>query len=519
MGQSTRGRARHKMWLLALTLISLLSVHAIDIANEFIDEEADAVVVEALKDDEGSERSGRQFSFSTGQYPASTIPLAPMQSANLLCRTPSGSLTFCQNFRQYPWGGVGGQYPPGVGGGFPGGFPGYPPQQGGGGGQWQQPPQQPYPPQQVGGGGQWQQPPQQPYPPQQVGGGGQWQQPQQPVTHPTHPPFITHPPSPQPTQPPAYPTQPPAYPTQPPAQTQGPPQTAPVVAEETDDSSSGSAGNYPARCGVGKYYPIRYNGNGTVAEEQERIDNDGQHPFRVVNGWPADKYEWPWIAALLNNGRQFCGGSLITQKHILTAAHCVAHMSRYDVANLKVRLGDYEIKTVGETDIFESKAARVVRHKEFSQQTLHKDVAIITLENPVPTNMAHVHPVCLPSGHQKYAGQTATVIGWGSLKENGPQPNTLMEVTVKIWDNPTCKDTYGNAAPGGIMDHMLCAGQKGKDSCSGDSGGPMQIGSGDTWTQIGVVSWGIGCGKSHYPGVYSRVTELRDWIDRIVKEY
>ena len=96
----------------------------------------------------------------------------------------------------------------------------------------------------------------------------------------------------------------------------------------------------------------------------------------------------------------------------------------------------------------------------------HKDVAIITLENPVPTNMAHVHPVCLPSGHQKYAGQTATVIGWGSLKENGPQPNTLMEVTVKIWDNPTCKDTYGNAAPGGIMDHMLCAGQKGKDSCS-----------------------------------------------------
>ena len=92
----------------------------------------------------------------------------------------------------------------------------------------------------------------------------------------------------------------------------------------SDDSSSGSAGNYPARCGVGKYYPIRYNGNGTVAEEQERIDNDGQHPFRVVNGWPADKYEWPWIAALLNNGRQFCGGSLITQKHILTAAHCVA---------------------------------------------------------------------------------------------------------------------------------------------------------------------------------------------------
>merc|ERR1712013_633597 len=71
---------RHKMWLLALTLISLLSVHAIDIANEFVDEDADAVVVEALKDDEGSGRSGRQFSFSTGQYPASTIEVESLGS-------------------------------------------------------------------------------------------------------------------------------------------------------------------------------------------------------------------------------------------------------------------------------------------------------------------------------------------------------------------------------------------------------------------------------------------------------
>jgi len=146
-------------------------------------------------------------------------------------------------------------------------------------------------------------------------------------------------------------------------------------------------------------------------------------------------------------------------------------------------------------------------------------VAIITLVDEVP-DLPNVRPVCLAQqGGPKYQDRTATVVGWGSLKENGPQPNILQEVTVRIWDNKVCKDTYGPAAPGGIMDHMLCAGQKGKDSCSGDSGGPMQIGSGDTWTQIGVVSWGIGCGKSHYPGVYSRVTELRDWIDKITKDY
>jgi len=281
----------------------------------------------------------------------------------------------------------------------------------------------------------------------------------------------------------------------------------------------GPGSSYPTDCGRGKYHPIRYNSNGTVAEEQERIDYDGQHPFRVVNGWPADEGEWPWIAALLNNGRQFCGGSLITDRHILTAAHCVAHMSKNDVANLKVRLGDHLIKTTGETELFESKAARVVRHKDFTQQTLHKDVAIISLKTPVPADLPNVRSVCLAEGSEDYAGQTGTVVGWGSIKEQGPQPDELREVTVNIWDNKECKDTYGNAAPGGIMDHMLCAGQKGKDSCSGDSGGPMQIGSGPSWTQIGIVSWGIGCGKSHYPGVYTRVTAVRDWIDKIVADY
>jgi len=193
-------------------------------------------------------------------------------------------------------------------------------------------------------------------------------------------------------------------------------------------------------------------------------------------------------------------------------------MSRSDVAALTVRLGEYNIKQTGETNIFETKAKRVVRHKDFTQQTLHKDVAIITLDKEVP-KMDNVRAVCLDSGSDRHAGQTGTVVGWGSIKEAGPQPDILREVTVKIWENSECKDTYGNAAPGGIMDHMLCAGQKGKDSCSGDSGGPMSIGTGPNWTQIGIVSWGIGCGKSHYPGVYTRVAAVRSWIDKIVNEY
>ncbi len=82
------------------------------------------------------------------------------------------------------------------------------------------------------------------------------------------------------------------------------------------------------------------------------------------------------------------------------------------------------------------------------------------------TGYEHIRPVCLPSGSQTYAGQMGTVVGWGSLKEKGPQPDVLQELTMKIWDNAKCKSTYGNYAPAGITEHMLCAGRQGKDSCS-----------------------------------------------------
>jgi len=462
---------------------------AIEITNGVVDEDHEAIVVEAFRNEPENSRRGRQFPIFSGEatsplngmYPASTYPISS-GTQMALCRSPTGMLTFCGG--NYQWGGarVPQQYP--------GLYPGQPPLYPGAGWGQPQPPQQQYP--------GW--PPQIP-----------------PV--PTHPPTQVQPgwPQPAPVQPaPVQPAPVQPAPVQPAPVQPAPvaPDTEPVIVESPEENLPSGAS--PGQCGVGRYYPIRYNKDGVVAEEQERIDGAGS---KVVNGWPADKGEWPWIAALLNNGRQFCGGSLITRKHILTAAHCVAHMSRYDVANLKVRLGEHAIKQVGETNLFESKAARVVRHKGFSQQTLHKDVAVITLEDEVPP-MDNVRPVCLDTmGGDKYVDQHATVVGWGSLKENGPQPDILQEVTVRIWDNKVCKETYGPAAPGGIMDHMLCAGREGKDSCSGDSGGPMQIGSGSTWTQIGVVSWGIGCGKSHYPGVYSRISMLRDWIDKITRDY
>ncbi|CRL01385.1 CLUMA_CG014174, isoform A [Clunio marinus] len=244
--------------------------------------------------------------------------------------------------------------------------------------------------------------------------------------------------------------------------------------------------------------------------------NGFQDQERIVGGQNADPNEWPWVAVLFNGGRQFCGGSLIDDIHILSAAHCVAHMSSWDVARLTVRLGDHNIRISTEVKHIERKVKRVVRHKGFDSRTLYNDIAILTLDQRVPFSKS-VKPVCLPlSGSRQFHGLSGTVVGWGSLRENGPQPSVLQEVNLPIWTNAECKAKYGPAAPGGIIESMICAGQARKDSCSGDSGGPLVINDGK-WTQVGVVSWGIGCGKGQYPGVYTRVTSFLPWIAKNTK--
>uniref|UniRef100_A0A336MH51 Phenoloxidase-activating factor 2 n=1 Tax=Culicoides sonorensis TaxID=179676 RepID=A0A336MH51_CULSO len=230
---------------------------------------------------------------------------------------------------------------------------------------------------------------------------------------------------------------------------------------------------------------------GTKSVRSGYDDIEDSHPddgFKVVGGQTARLGDWPWIAVLFNGGKQFCGGSLIDNRHILTAAHCIAHMSSWDVARLTVRLGDYNIHTSTETQHVERRVKRLVRHRGFDMRTLYNDIAILTLDQPVKYSH-NIRPICLPSGAgRQYNGLVGTVAGWGSLRENGQQPSTLQQVDLQIWTNGECKQKYGAAAPGGIIESMICAGQAGKDSCSGDSGGPLVVNEG-RWTQIGVVSW------------------------------
>jgi len=194
-------------------------------------------------------------------------------------------------------------------------------------------------------------------------------------------------------------------------------------------------------------------------------------------------------------------------------------MKSSDIPTLVVKLGDHDINTESETQTTDVKVAQIIKHKGFSQQTLHNDVAILRLSSVVKFNK-NVRPVCMKSSGVSVRKDTlATVVGWGLMSDVGPRPPSLQEITFKVWSNTDCSNIYGSTAPGGITDHMLCAGQQGQDSCMGDSGGPMVALNGDHYEQIGIVSWGIACGKRQFPGVYTRVGKMRAWIDRALAKY
>jgi len=252
----------------------------------------------------------------------------------------------------------------------------------------------------------------------------------------------------------------------------------------------------------------------------EKCNYDGR---RIVNGKETLKNAYPFMAALMrvssysNRPRQFCGGSLIDERHILTAAHCIEGFSASDVKTLRIYLGAHDIKsnTDGRS---EHRVVRIIKHKDFDPKTLVNDIAILTLETPAQMSRT-IGTVCLPSFDNDFLNQKVTVAGWGALAEGGGQPAKLHEVDVTVWSNSLCGSKYNNRIPGRIVSTMLCAADPSRDSCSGDSGGPLYMKRNGFLVQLGIVSWGIGCARADSPGVYTRVTKMMDWIRRIQNCY
>lgn len=157
-------------------------------------------------------------------------------------------------------------------------------------------------------------------------------------------------------------------------------------------------------------------------------------------------------------------------------------------------------------------------HSLFDPKTFEYDLALLKFAEPVKFER-NILPVCVPSGNDSYVDRLATVIGWGRLYEDGPLPDIIQHVDVPIITNDECEKMYKKA---GFIEEIpnmfVCAGisKGGKDSCEGDSGGPLTMIDNDGRSYlIGIISWGIGCALPSQPGVYTRITAFSDWINEV----
>lgn len=234
--------------------------------------------------------------------------------------------------------------------------------------------------------------------------------------------------------------------------------------------------------------------------------------FAIVGG---DEMQAEWMVAVAladeANGyrAQFCGGTLIDEEWILTAAHCM-----YDVAGELYVAEELDV-IVGRTDLTSENGERIavaeiIVHQDFNFATYHADVALLRL-----TEAASAPHVQLALGAD--AVPTATVLGWG-VTEDSYASELLLGVEVPLVSTDECRKVYATMGYP-VTSTMTCAGYEfgSMDSCTGDSGGPLvNIDEKGNAVQIGIVSWGVGCGQAGTYGVYTNVTTIQEWIQNQV---
>ncbi|KAG9348250.1 hypothetical protein JZ751_001985 [Albula glossodonta] len=254
-------------------------------------------------------------------------------------------------------------------------------------------------------------------------------------------------------------------------------------------------------------------GNFTDHKDLQFLAEDDEFK-RIVGGRLERQGGSPWqVLIRRDNGYGFCGGTLISQRWVLSAAHCFQDSPDH------VTIGDFDKKRE-DPDEQMIKVETVIVHPHYHEYTFDSDIALLYLAKPVQLG-PYASPICLPNVHLARIltreGTMGVVTGWGATQYQGRSSRFLRKVALPVVDNQKCVLSTDQV----VTDNMFCAGylQENLDACSGDSGGPFVTNYRGTWFLTGVVSWGEQCAATGKYGFYTRLGNYLHWIQDTIQKH
>ncbi|CAC5389586.1 Anionic trypsin-2 [Mytilus coruscus] len=237
---------------------------------------------------------------------------------------------------------------------------------------------------------------------------------------------------------------------------------------------------------------------------------------RIVGGQFAEEGEWPWMVSLDDADGHFCGGTLISNQWIVTAAHC---LERKVIPEVNLTLGEHhKVVMTGNEELVQIDTW--IMHPDYIANVpgIPYDIALIRLVHPVDISDHYIRTACLPISNLTNIDDINSdcyISGWGSTRGTADRRH-LQHLNVSIMSTASCNKSW----EGDILDSHICAGNGNTGSCQGDSGGPLVCNISGQFVLYGVTSWGDrSCKAIGFPDIYTKVASYLPWIEKVIETH